>query len=56
MEKFHYWDRNGIERVGLRLTEEERCRREEARRYRKETPEEMIRSLQVIFCNGRYRL
>jgi hypothetical protein len=55
MEKFHYWDMNGIERVGWRLTEEEKRRREEARRNRKQTPEEMIRSLQGIFCGGRYR-
>jgi hypothetical protein len=55
MENFHYWGRNGIEQVGLRLSEEERRCREEARLNRKETPEEMIRSLQSVFCGGRYR-
>jgi len=55
MERIHYWDWNGRERWVVRLTEAEMRRREEARRNRKETPREMIRSLQGVFCGGRYR-
>ena len=50
-EFFEWWDNNGRSRWKRRNEK----RREKGGPGNRETPEEMIRSLQGIFCKGRYR-